>query len=66
MTPPDMTLNDYFAGLAMQALIANSDPDDPFPHLFDQISGLAYAYASSMLGERELQNSVDTENTDTD
>ena len=45
----NMTLRDYFAGLAMQALIWNPDVD---LETKEDVAEVAYSYADAMLEER--------------
>lgn len=49
-----MTLRDYFAAKAMQALIEGAlASDSDFP-LRENVSGRAYAYADAMLAARDV------------
>lgn len=62
-----MTLRDYFAAKAMQAIISKTQPLTQFVHFgeiigpsdeqlfarFEAVSSGAYAYADAMLAERE-------------
>jgi len=52
-----MTLRDYFAGQAMQGLVANGN----IPVSKNRVAKEAYSYADSMLAERERN---DAENSD--
>ena len=51
-TPPiqDITLRDYFAAYAMQAIINRSDAR--FTTTLEFVSGKAYQYADAMIKER--------------
>jgi hypothetical protein len=49
-----MDLRDWFAGLAMQAIL--SRPDARFATSLDFVSGKAYQYADMMMKEREVKN----------
>ena len=49
-TEPGMTLRDYFAAKAMQALISNSNYDDTFSNF----SKFAYEMADAMLAEGDV------------
>jgi hypothetical protein len=67
MTPPDMTLRDYFAGLALPVIFKNweeelirTDPEDCSMHIVDNEGGTpdgiaseCYAMADAMLRARE-------------
>lgn len=52
---PGMSLRDWFAGMALNGLLA--DPHDPHPRLdqtvFEHYSEAAFRYADTMLRERE-------------
>jgi hypothetical protein len=52
ITPPiqDITLRDYFAAYAMQAIINRSDAR--FTTTLEFVSGKAYQYADAMIRER--------------
>ena len=53
-----MTLRDYFAGLAMQAMISNPQikrPDESIKD-FELFSKRAFRYADAMLEERSSEN----------
>jgi hypothetical protein len=49
----DMTLRDYYAGLAMQGLIARADWDTDNPDFY---SMWAYDMADAMLAEEQARN----------
>lgn len=59
-TPSGMSLRDYFAAMAMQAMIAKrksiapDDSDDADDKGFDYVSLCAYSQAQSMLKARSL------------
>jgi len=46
-----MTLRDYFAGLAMQAILSRAD--SRFTTTLDYVGGKAYQYANEMMKARE-------------
>jgi hypothetical protein len=48
---PGMTLRDYFAAKAMQAILARTD--SRFTTTLDFVGGKAYQYADAMLKARE-------------
>ena len=48
----DMTMRDYYAGLAMQGLIARTDWDTDNPDFY---SSWAYDMADAMLNAREVK-----------
>jgi hypothetical protein len=52
-TPPidQITLRDYFAAYAMQAII--NRPDGRFTTTLEFVSGKAYQYADAMIKERQ-------------
>jgi hypothetical protein len=54
-TPPidQITLRDYFAAYAMQAII--NRPDARFTTTLEFVSGKAYQYADAMIKERERE-----------
>ena len=54
LTHPGMTLRDYFAAKAMQALIAYADND----YVMDKFAELAYMQADAMLKSRALDPGV--------
>jgi len=58
MNPPEMTLRDYFAGLAMQVIIAQEKEEDlsgpyDFASVFTQVSKASYKIADAMMEARK-------------
>lgn len=58
---PRMTLRDWFAGLAMQGLLASDDAPPPSDAVTMQdiqkfYAGMSYDYADAMLAEREKRS----------
>jgi hypothetical protein len=50
-----MTLRDYFAAKAMQAIIASEQPGDEEFATFDMYASDAYKYADAMLQARDAK-----------
>ena len=50
----EITLRDYFAGLAMQGLLSNSTLNLTIPKESEQLANLVYTVADAMLKQREL------------
>ena len=50
---PGMTLRDYFAAKAMQAVIANAMCSEKEAVFYDEVSAISYEMADAMLKARE-------------
>ena len=63
-----MTLRDWFAGQAMQAMLSNFDWMQHVAKQFENVSGdqlvpqMAYEFADAMLAARDLENTLKERN----